>query len=79
MKPNLFRWLPQLLGLALLLGGLTGCNTVAVQPWQRAKLAEYGMRADRDPLASALGEHIYFSRESIGGGRSVGGGGCGCN
>ena len=37
------------------------------------------MRPDRDPLAVALAEHTYFSRESATGGRGVGGSGCGCN
>ena len=59
---------------ALLVGGCVG-----VQPWQRGKLAEYGMRPDRDPLGDGLGEHIYFSREAAFGGRGIGGGGCGCN
>jgi len=58
---------------------LTGCSTVRVQPWERATLTEYAMRPDRDPLASAMSEHTYFSRESTGGGRSVGGSSCGCN
>jgi len=62
------------IALAALLGG---CTTV--QPWERATLAEYSMRPDRDPLATALGEHTYFSREAVAGGRSVGGSGCGCN
>ena len=56
---------------------LTGCSTV--QPWERAALADYTMRPDRDPLATAMGEHIYFSRETASGGRGVGGSGCGCN
>lgn len=56
---------------------LTGCT--GVEPWQRGKLAEYGMRADRDPLGDSLSEHVYFSREAAFGGRSIGGGGCGCN
>jgi len=70
----------RVLGLSLLLPTtylLTGCT--AVEPWQRGKLAEYGMRADRDPLADSLSEHVYFSREAAFGGRSIGGGGCGCN
>lgn len=58
---------------------LTGCTTVRVQPWERASLVEYGMRSDRDPLATAAAEHTYFSRESATGGRGVGGSGCGCN
>ena len=60
--------------LLLLLGG---CSTV--QPWQRGALAEPIMQPDRDPLQTALNEHLYFSREAASGGRGVGGGGCGCN
>lgn len=62
--------------------GLTGCaNTdlVRVKPWQRATLADYTMRPDRDRLNTAMSEHIYFSRETATGGRGVGGSGCGCN
>lgn len=63
----------------LSLGSLftTGCQTV--QPWERGTLADYTMRADRDPLQSAMSEHIYFSREASAGGRGVGASGCGCN
>ena len=56
---------------------LGGCTTV--QPWERAALADYKMRPDRDPLLGAMSEHIYFSREASSGGRGVGGSGCGCN
>jgi len=70
------RKLPALIGLGALL--LTsGCANV--QPWERGKLADYTMRADRDPLSDAFREHIWFSREAASGGRGVGGGGCGCN
>jgi hypothetical protein len=62
---------------ALVMLGLTGCQNV--KPWQRGTLADYAMRADRDPLGDAQAEHIFFSREMASGGRSVGGGGCGCN
>lgn len=48
----------------------------AVQPWERAALASYSMRAERDPLATAMTEHINFSREASTGGRGVGGSGC---
>lgn len=70
--------------LLLLCGGLlglaqAGCTTVKVEPWERATLSDYSMRPDRDPLAVTMSEHIYFSREAIGGGRGVGGSGCGCN
>ncbi|MBE7538155.1 MAG: DUF4266 domain-containing protein [Opitutaceae bacterium] len=57
----------------------SGCTTTTVQPWERGTLASYAMRPDRDPLATAMNEHIYFSRESTTGGRGVGGSGCGCN
>lgn len=62
-------------GLATL--ALAGCSTV--QPWQRGTLASYEMRPDRDPVATAMAEHIFFSREATVGGRGVGGSGCGCN
>ncbi len=62
--------------LALAAGG---CSTVRVQPWERGTLADYTMRPDRDPLATAASEHTYFSREEANGGRGVGGSGCGCN
>jgi hypothetical protein len=70
--------------LALLLAAtalVSGCATptARVQPWERATLTDYTMRPDRDPLALALAEHVYFSRESATGGRGVGGSGCGCN
>jgi hypothetical protein len=66
--------------LACALGG--GCSStklVRVQPWERATMADYTMRPDRDPLQTAMAEHIYFSREASSGGRGVGGSGCGCN
>lgn len=56
---------------------MTGCQNV--KPWQRGTLADYTMRADRDPINTAQEEHIFFSREMASGGRGVGGGGCGCN
>jgi hypothetical protein len=66
--------------VVLALGALTtGCTTTRVQPWERGTLASYSMRPDRDPLAVAMGEHTYFSREAGNGGRGVGGSGCGCN
>ena len=63
-----------LLALTLL---LTGCENV--QPWQRGTMADYTMRADRDPIGEAQSDHIFFSREMASGGAGVGGGGCGCN
>ncbi|HJN89216.1 MAG TPA: DUF4266 domain-containing protein [Verrucomicrobiota bacterium] len=67
----------QLMVLTLGALALSGCATV--KPWERDTLTDYTMRPDRDPLGSLLAEHMWFSREAASGGRSVGGGGCGCN
>ena len=56
---------------------ILGCANV--KPWDRDLLAEYGMRPNRDPLTVATREHLWFSREAANGGRTIGGGGCGCN
>jgi len=66
-----------LTALAVVVGSLTGCDTV--KPWQRKTLADYTMRGDRDPMGDGLADHIFFSREMASGGKGVGGGGCGCN
>ncbi len=68
-----------LASLAAAFSGCASANLVRVKPWQRATLADYTMRPDRDPLNTAMSEHIYFSRETASGGRGVGGSGCGCN
>lgn len=59
--------------------GCTNTNLVRVKPWERAALADYTMNPGRDPLATAMAEHTFFSRETATGGRGVGGSGCGCN
>ncbi len=50
-----------------------------LQPWQWDLLAAPGMEIDPDPVATALDEHIYFSKEATSGGLGNAGGGCGCN
>ena len=59
----------------------SGCATQAtrVKPWQRGYLADATMDPNRDPLGTAMMDHVYFSREAAEGGRGVGGAGCGCN
>jgi len=83
MLPILLRALGAPLILAALglttLGGCASASLVRVKPWERAALTDYTMRPDRDPLHTAMAEHIYFSRETATGGRGVGGSGCGCN
>lgn len=76
--------MPRLIPALLLAGAglFSGCASTQlapVKPWERATLADYTMRADRDPLHTAMAEHVYFSRETATGGRGVGGSGCGCN
>ena len=58
---------------------LSGCATMAVQPWERDVLARPEMALDANPLDAAIDDHIYFSKEASSGGRGFGGGGCGCN
>jgi hypothetical protein len=57
----------------------TGCSTLGVKPWQREILARPAMALNASPVDAALDDHIYFSKEATSGGRSFGGGGCGCN
>lgn len=57
----------------------SGCANLGVQPWERDLLAQQAMQLDPDPVDAALDDHIYFSKEASSGGRSFGGGGCGCN
>ena len=49
------------------------------EPWERGVLARESMRLDADLLSLAFDDHVYFSKEASSGGRSFGGGGCGCN
>lgn len=56
---------------------ISGCT--AVKPWERGTLSKKEMSWSPDPLASQLGEHIYFAKEAAAGGYGSAGGGCGCN
>jgi len=77
MNPRLLSFALLVVATAALALGAVGCANV--KPWQRGTLADYTMRGDRDPLAGAMIDHVYFSREAASGGQGVGGGGCGCN
>ena len=58
----------------------SGCSPkVTVNQMDRAYLADYLMRPDRDDLASMMYDHAYFSREASRGGKAISAGGCGCN
>jgi len=68
--------------LAILLGlilAACGCSAMGVKPWQREILARPAMALNAEPIDAAIDDHIYFSKEAASGGRSFGGGGCGCN
>ena len=60
---------------------LSGCSSpkVTVGQMDRAYLADYLMRPDRDGIASMMYDHAYFSREASRGGKNISAGGCGCN
>jgi len=58
---------------------ISGCASWGVSPWERQHLAKPEMELNSSPLSNALDDHIYFSKEASNGGRSFGGGGCGCN
>ncbi len=57
----------------------SGCSSLGVEPWERDILAKKEMALTASPIDSALDDHIYFSKEASSGGKSFGGGGCGCN
>lgn len=82
MKTPFLRILSILFIAVLAVASFTGCTNpqlARVHPWEKAAFADYTMRPDRDPLATAMSEHIFTSREAASGGRGVGGSGCGCN
>jgi len=57
----------------------TACSSLGTKPWQRDVLSRSDMRPDGAGLDDAIDNHLYFSKEASSGGRSFGGGGCGCN
>jgi len=58
---------------------LVGCELSPVKPWQKEHLAMEEMTFEHDATDVSFDDHIYFSKEASSGGRSIGGGGCGCN
>ncbi|HLJ37319.1 MAG TPA: DUF4266 domain-containing protein [Steroidobacteraceae bacterium] len=69
----------RLAGAAVALLAIAGCSSLGVKPWQHEILARPEMALNASPIDAALDDHIYFSKEAASGGRSFGGGGCGCN
>jgi hypothetical protein len=66
-------------GVALVAILTTACSGLGVQPWERDLLAKPAMQLSVSPVIDAIDDHISFSKEAATGGRSFGGGGCGCN
>ena len=66
-------------GAVLMALSLPGCASVGVQVWERDVLSKPEMQLDNSALDRAIDDHVYFSKEASSGGRSFGGGGCGCN
>ncbi len=58
-----------------------GCASIykPPQPWERDILAQDKMLIGGDPLEIQIDDKITFSKEASSIGRSIGGGGCGCN
>jgi hypothetical protein len=71
--------LSALICVAALLGGCALAPQINVAAFDKGDLARPSMQFDADRLESSFADHIYFSKEAASGGRSVGGGGCGCN
>ncbi len=65
--------------IAALLSLMAGCSNLGVKPWERGDLARPDMAVSEQALTDGLEDHTYFSKEAASGGRSFGGGGCGCN
>jgi hypothetical protein len=56
-----------------------GCSSIGPKPWQRDLLSRQDLQLSGNSLDDAIDDHLYFSKEASSGGRSFGGGGCGCN
>jgi hypothetical protein len=68
-----------LLTVGISLVGLVGCSSIGVKPWERDLLSKPSMQWESDGVDASIDDHVYFSKEASTGGRTFGGGGCGCN
>lgn len=58
---------------------LSGCAATGGQICVKPPVASEEMQLDRRLSKGLIDDHVYFSKEASSGGRSFGGGGCGCN
>lgn len=74
---------PMLVLSALGLGGCSYLPSLPKEPWvkpyERERLADPVMNAQRDTLAARHASHVREVREGARGAVAVQGGGCGCN
>jgi len=78
-RTRLIRSMIKPLLLSACVVSLSACSSLGVEPWERDLLAKKEMALTSSPIDAALDDHIYFSKEASSGGKSFGGGGCGCN
>ncbi len=74
-----FTLIIKVIALSTAITSLSACSSLGVEPWERDLLAKKEMALTSSPVDAALDDHIYFSKEASSGGKSFGGGGCGCN
>ena len=76
----LMRWMRVACALGLA-AAVAACSPLQpwVKPYEREHLADPIMSFDRDPVASALLDHVYETRHAARGANGAAGGGCGCN
>ncbi|MCL1068516.1 DUF4266 domain-containing protein [Shewanella olleyana] len=79
MKISSFKQYIKLLFALSIISSLAGCSSLGVEPWEKDQFARADMALNNEKLDLALDDHIYFSKEGTSGGRSLAGGGCGCN
>lgn len=72
--------LPALTLAAVSVGALlSGCAATGGQICTKPPVAAEELQLDKQLSKDMIDDHIYFSKEASSGGRSFGGGGCGCN
>lgn len=58
---------------------INGCAATSGQLCAKPPVAAEELQLDKQVSKDMIDDHIYFSKEASSGGRSFGGGGCGCN
>ncbi len=58
---------------------INGCAATSGQLCTKPPVAAEELQLDKQVSKDMIDDHIYFSKEASSGGRSFGGGGCGCN